>query len=133
MRPLKTIKVIFNGIGSVLVEVKEDWNPKTARRIMESLPLTGRAMRWGDEVYFEVGLNIEEENTRVDMEVGDVAFWPPGNAICLFFGRTPVSVSDKPRAYSPVNPFGVVVEGIDILRRVKGGERVTVTLGEKRA
>ncbi len=129
MRSLKTIKVIFNGVGSVLVEVKEDWNPKTAKRIMESLPLTGRAMRWGDEVYFEVGLNIEEENTRVDMEVGDVAFWPPGNAICLFFGRTPVSVSDKPRAYSPVNPFGVIVEGIDVLRRVKGGERVTVTLG----
>jgi len=123
------IKITFNGIGSVLVEVKEDWNPKTARRIMESLPLTGRAMRWGDEVYFEVGLNIEEENTKVDMEVGEVAFWPPGNAICLFFGRTPVSVSNKPRAYSPVNPFGVIVEGIDILRRVKGGEKVTVTLG----
>jgi hypothetical protein len=123
------IKITFNGIGSVLVEVKEDWNPKTARRIMESLPLTGRAMRWGDEVYFEVGLNIEEENTKVDMEVGEVAFWPPGNAICLFFGRTPVSVSNKPRAYSPVNPFGVIVEGIDILRRVKGGEKVTVTSG----
>jgi len=123
------IKITFNGIGSVLVEVKEDWNPKTARRIMESLPLTGRAMRWGDEVYFEVGLNIEEENTKVDMEVGEVAFWPPGNAICLFFGRTPVSVSNKPRAYSPVNPFGVIVEGIDILRKVKGGEKVTVTLG----
>ena len=129
MRNPKMIRMVFNGVGSVLVEVKEDWNPKTVRRIMESLPLTGRAMRWGDEVYFEVSLSIEEENTRVDMEVGDVAFWPPGNAICLFFGRTPVSVSNKPRAYSPVNPFGVIVEGIDILRRVKGGEKVTVTLG----
>jgi len=129
MRNSKMIRMVFNGVGSVLVEVKEDWNPKTVRRIMESLPLTGRAMRWGDEVYFEVSLSIEEENSRVDVEVGDVAFWPPGNAICIFFGKTPVSVSDKPRAYSPVNPFGVVVEGIDILRRVKGGERVTVTVG----
>ena len=129
MRNSKMIRMVFNGVGSVLVEVKEDWNPKTVRRIMESLPLTGRAMRWGDEVYFEVSLSIEEENSRVDVEIGDVAFWPPGNAICLFFGKTPVSVSDKPRAYSPVNPFGVVVEGIDILRRVKGGERVTVTVG----
>lgn len=124
----KVIKMVFNGVGSVLVEVKEDWNPKTARRILESLPLTGRAMRWGNEVYFEVNISVEEENSRVDMEVGEVAFWPPGNAICLFFGRTPVSVSDKPRAYSPVNPFGVVVEGIDVLRKVKGGEKVTVTI-----
>ncbi|MEM2238691.1 MAG: cyclophilin-like fold protein [Candidatus Bathyarchaeia archaeon] len=125
----RVIKIVFNGVGSVLVEVKEDWNPKTVRRILESLPLSGRAMRWGDEVYFEVNLNVEEENSRVDMEVGEVAFWPPGNAICLFFGRTPVSVSDKPRAYSPVNPFGVIVEGIDILRKVKGGEKVTVVMG----
>ncbi|MEM3546697.1 MAG: cyclophilin-like family protein [Candidatus Bathyarchaeia archaeon] len=125
----RVIKIVFNGVGSVLVEVKEDWNPKTVRRVLESLPLSGRAMRWGDEVYFEVNLNVEEENSRVDMEVGEVAFWPPGNAICLFFGRTPVSVSDKPRAYSPVNPFGVIVEGIDILRKVKGGEKVTVVMG----
>ncbi|MBS7611866.1 hypothetical protein KEJ27_06635 [Candidatus Bathyarchaeota archaeon] len=124
----KVIKIIFNGVGSVLVEVKEDWNPKTAKRILECLPLTGRAMRWGDEVYFEVNLSVEEENSRVDMEVGEVAFWPPGNAICLFFGKTPVSVSNKPRAYSPVNPFGVVIEGIDILRKVKGSEKVTVTV-----
>lgn len=124
----KVIKMVFNGVGSVLVEVKEDWNPKTARRVLESLPLTGRAIRWGDEVYFEVNLSVEEENSRVDMEVGEVAFWPPGNAICLFFGRTPVSISDKPRAYSPVNPFGVVVEGIDILRKVKGSEKVTLTV-----
>ncbi|MEM2849993.1 MAG: cyclophilin-like fold protein [Candidatus Bathyarchaeia archaeon] len=129
MESSKKIKMVFNGVGSILVEVREDWNPKTTKRILESLPLTGRAMRWGDEVYFEVNINIEEENSRVDMEVGEVAFWPPGNAICLFFGRTPVSRSDKPRAYSPVNPFGVVVEGIDILRRVKGGEKVTVVMG----
>jgi len=122
----KRIRFRFEGIGSVLVEVKEEWNPKTAKRILDSLPLTGRAMRWGDEVYFDVGLNIDEENSRVDMEVGEVAFWPPGSAICLFFGRTPVSVSDKPRAYSPVNPFGVVVEGLETLKKVRGGETVTV-------
>lgn len=128
MAPSKRIKIVFSNVGSVLVEVREDWNPKTAKRILESLPLTGRAIRWGDEVYFEVGISIEEEKSRVDMEVGEVAFWPPGNAICLFFGRTPVSTSDKPKAYSPVNPFGVVVEGIEILKKVKGGEKVTVTM-----
>lgn len=122
----RRVRLTFDEIGSVLVEIREDWNPKTAGKILESLPLTGRAMRWGEEVYFDVGLNIAEENSKIELEVGDVAFWPPGSAICLFFGRTPVSVSDKPRAYSPVNPFGVVVEGLDVLRRVRGGERVVV-------
>ncbi len=122
------LKISFKNVGDVFVELKPDWNPKTVNKIVESLPISSTANRWGDEVYFDIGIKVEEENSRVDMEVGEVAYWPPGHALCIFFGPTPVSESDKPKAYSPVNPVGIVVSGIEVLHRVRGGEEVIVEL-----
>lgn len=101
---------------------------KTAKAIFASLPIEGLAKRWGDEIYFDVGLKLPlEKDARQDVEVGDIAYWPEGPAICIFFGRTPVSKSEKPRAYSPVNIFGKI-SNIDIaaLRKVKNGDRIKV-------
>ncbi|MCS7385424.1 MAG: cyclophilin-like fold protein [archaeon GB-1867-005] len=122
------LKIEFEGVGSVIVKLVEEWGPKTIEKLIEALPIESTANRWGDEVYFEVGVEAAEENSRVDMEVGEVAYWPPGNALCIFFGPTPVSVTEKPRAYSPVNPVGIVEEGIEVLRKVNGGEKVRVEL-----
>ncbi len=55
--------------------------------IWEALPIEGRANRWGDEIYFRVGLDMPEEDAREVVEVGDLGYWPPGQAFCLFFGR----------------------------------------------
>jgi hypothetical protein len=55
------------------------------------------------------------------MEIGDVAFWPDGDAIAIFFGRTPASVDDKPRAYSPCNFIGTLEGDTSALKRVKSG------------
>jgi len=122
----KQIKIISKSIGEVYAELRDDLNPKTCEAIWKSLPLEGIARRWGDEVYFDVGLNIELENPLQEVEIGDAAFWPPGRAICIFFGLTPVSRGNKPRAYSPVNVFARIIGDPKIFRRVEDGERVRI-------
>jgi hypothetical protein len=64
----------------------------TAKKILEVLPLESSANVWGDEIYFDIPLNIElEPEAGADVEIGDLAYWPAGPAFCIFFGPTPVS------------------------------------------
>lgn len=99
----------------------------TARKIAAALPLEGTANRWGEEIYFEIPVDIElEENAVEEVPVGTLAYWPSGRALCIFFGPTPVSTSDQPRAYSPVNVFGHLSEAASLLKGVKDGDRVRV-------
>jgi hypothetical protein len=100
----------------------------TARKILESLPLEGDATLWGDEIYFEIPLQLEPEaDARADVSVGDLGYWPVGAAFCIFFGPTPVSTDDRPKAYSPVNVFGRLSEDPGRLKSVRDGARVRVT------
>ena len=78
----------------------------TARAIWDALPLEARANRWGDELYFPVPVELEEDDAQEGVRVGDVAYWPPGHAICIFWGPTPASEGEGPRAASPVHVFG---------------------------
>jgi len=109
-------------------EIDEKKNPKTARAIIQALPINGTANRWGDEIYFEIPVYIKEENSQQEVEIGDLAYWIEGSCLCIFFGRTPVSVSNKPKAYSPVNVFGRLTskDPINILKRVKNGEKIRI-------
>ena len=68
-----------------------DKNPVTAETILKNLPIEGRAIKWGEEYYFYTDIEIEEENGQTEMEIGDIAYWPEGKAICIFLGITPVS------------------------------------------
>lgn len=100
----------------------------TARRIIETLPLEGTVNRWGDEIYFDIPLQIELAPDAVtDVEVGTLAYWPAGPALCIFFGPTPVSTGPQPRAYSPVNVFGRISEDPGGLRVIENGARIRVT------
>jgi hypothetical protein len=101
-------------------------NPMTKDAIIRALPFEGRANVWGDEIYFNIPAGVEEENTQQDMEEGDIAFWPIGNAMCFFFGKTPVSDSEKPKAYSPVNLFARVIGNSKVLKQVKDGDLIKV-------
>ncbi len=75
----------------------------TAEEIWDRLPFEGPASLWGDEIYFEIPVSMElEDGARQTVEVGDVAYWPQGEALCIFFGPTPASTDEKPRAASPV-------------------------------
>ncbi|OQX27666.1 MAG: hypothetical protein BWK80_04150 [Desulfobacteraceae bacterium IS3] len=99
-----------------------------AQKIWEELPVEGEADIWGDEIYFEIPIDMNEEaDARTELEAGDLAYWPVGSAFCIFFGPTPVSTDDKkPRAASPVNVFGRVTGDISSLRKVRSGIKVRV-------
>lgn len=100
----------------------------TARRIASALPLEGRANVWGQEIYFDIPVQIELAGDAVaDVNVGTLAYWPTGSALCIFFGPTPVSVDDQPRAYSPVNVFGRIIGDATTLKQVPGGSTVRVS------
>jgi hypothetical protein len=112
--------------GSVTVEADLNDSP-TAQAIWEALPIKERGNRWGEEIYF--GIPVQQplaEDARAEMAVGELGYWPPGNAFCIFFGRTPASVDDQPRAASPVNPIGQVVDDATVLTKVRDGETVTL-------
>lgn len=100
-------------------------NPNTRDAIADALPLEGDAARWGDELYFRTEVDVPAEDARAEVPVGAVAYWPQGNAVCLFWGPTPASRGDEPRAASPVN---VVAELDDVgpLSRVEGGATVRI-------
>lgn len=99
-------------------------NP-TARQIWAALPLEGQANIWGNEIYFEIPINAgPEPGARAEVEVGELGYWPPGHAFCIFFGPTPVSTDEKPRAYSPVNILGRVLGEATRFRAVPSGAKV---------
>jgi len=94
-----------------------------------ALPFHSVVHRWGEEIYFDAPFHADREgDARADMEVGEVAYWPDGDAIALFFGPTPASVGDKPRAYSPCNLLGRVQGPIKRLGTVKDGSSVEVLM-----
>jgi hypothetical protein len=112
--------------GPVTVEAELNDSP-TARMIWEALPITGHANTWGDEIYFSIPVQAERAaDARADVEVGELGYWPVGKAFCVFFGPTPASTGDKPRAASPVNVVGRALGDVKQLRRVPDG--VTVML-----
>ena len=105
----------------------EMFDTPTAQKIIEVLPYESPANIWGDEIYFDIPLNIDPEpDARADVEVGDLAYWPAGPAFCIFFGPTPVSTGDQPRAYSPVNVFGRIIGDATQFKSVSNGAMVKV-------
>lgn len=109
-------------------ELSAEWtdeNPETRAAIDAALPLKGEATRWGDELYFRTGVDAPAEETREAVPVGAVAYWPSGNAICLFWGPTPASEGDQPRAAGPVNVVARITD-TSVLEGVEGGVRVRI-------
>jgi hypothetical protein len=102
---------------------------ETAGKVAEALPLEARTSTWGEEIYFTIPVEAEEENAVETVERGDLAFWPVGSAFCIFFGPTPMSRGDEIRPYSPVNPIGRLRCDLDPLRGIGDGEPVTVRVG----
>ncbi|MGQ9587736.1 MAG: cyclophilin-like fold protein [Thermoplasmata archaeon] len=99
----------------------------TIRKLLDSLPFRSRGNRWGDEIYFEAPFHSDlEDDARQDMEIGDVAYWPDGDAIAIFFGLTPISTSHRPRAYSACNVVGRVEGDMSPLRAVMTGAVIEV-------
>lgn len=107
----------------------ELFDTKTVQLIINETPLNGKVNIWGDEIYFPVSFTAElEKDALEEVEVGTLAYWPPGKAFCVFFGPTPVSTSSKPRGYSPVNVIGRIHGNLEDLRTISPGESIKVEL-----
>ena len=97
----------------------------TAIAIWAQLPIEGQVTTWGEEIYFKIPVEMPQENdARAEVEVGELGYWPVGSAFCIFFGPTPVSTDEKPRAYSPVNIIGKIHGELVELKSVRDGEQV---------
>lgn len=95
-------------IGEVKANLLLDKNPKTCKAIWDNLPLKLTLSRWGEELYGSIPIKIEEENSQLECEIGDVGYWMQGSGFCIFWGPTPASSNDKPVAASPVNVFAKI-------------------------
>ena len=109
---------------SLAAELNES---ETAEAIFQALPFQEPGNRWGDEIYFAIPIKTQRSpDARADMQVGELAYWPPGKAFCLFFGPTPASDGEQPRAASPVNPIGRIIDDVAPLKDVPDGITVYV-------
>jgi uncharacterized protein len=126
----KKIKAIFTDINrEVSIELDDSHSPKTVNAILENLPIEVNINRWGDELYTEKTQIVEkEEDAKREVNLFDVAYWPEGNALCLFYGPTPISREGKVLAYSPVNIVGRIStrdnEKEDVLEKIRDSTRV---------
>lgn len=105
----------------------ELFETQTARAIEDSLPIEAEPDEWGDEFYFEVPVEMPlDETATVKVKVGDIGYWPPGNALAIFFGPTPISSGSEPVPASDVNLIGKILGDATALRQVKGARKIRV-------
>ena len=101
-------------------------NSRTADAIWEALPFVAYANTWGDEIYFAIPVNLELEQGQEVVELGDLGYWPPGSAFCIFFGRTPMSRGEEIRPASAVTVFGRVGGDATTLKEVEPGTQIII-------
>lgn len=112
--------------GRVAITVELNDSP-TAAALAKALPFSATVNTWGEEIYFTTPVSARPSpDARAEVAVGEVAYWPPGKALCVFFGRTPASIGNEPRAASPVNPVGRVVGDATAVAMIREGSAVTV-------
>ena len=114
-RIMRMIEIEIEGKGKALAKLDER-NPGIREALFQALPLEGIASLWGEEVYFDVPLQMQNENPSPTASAGDVCYWSPGPAFCIFFGKT--------QPISAVNHIGKISEGLDLFRRVQAGDRI---------
>ena len=125
----KLIKLVFSEFNeSVSVELDDLRSPKTVKAILENLPIEVNINKWGQELYTDrTPIVAQEENAKLEVGLLDVAFWPEGNALCLFYGPTPISKVGKIVPASPVNIVGrIVSHDSNIVDKVKNTSKVLI-------
>ena len=121
------IQVEIPKLKNIDLELDDSDSPNTVKSFIESLPFTVGSNLWGEEIYTdESPINVGEENAKSPVELFDVAFWPTGKAICLFYGPTPIGKKDEIKPYSPVNIIGKILNpDKQILSELKDGTNIT--------
>ena len=113
-------KVAFSieGLGEAQGEFFRFAAPRTSDALLRNLPVNGRAVRYGEEIYFQVAVKAPGEKPRSNMEVASIGYWPQGDAVCIFYGPT--------RPYSPVNLLGRITSGLELFKQLKEGTVITI-------
>ena len=111
--------------GSVVVDAELN-DTDTANEIWDALPIQASGNTWGDEIYFKIAVENEVENGQEVVELGDLGYWPPGSAFCLFFGPTPASQGDEIRPASEVTVIGKIKGDSTVLKSVPSGSSVLI-------
>lgn len=111
------LEIEIKGKGKAIAELDQR-NPETARQIYENLPLTGSAKLWLEEVYFETSLNIDYEKPSSTASKGDLSYWPPGSAFCIFYGES--------QPASAVNHIGQITDNLELFTNVAEDDEVII-------
>jgi uncharacterized protein len=129
----KIIDIIFPDLDDKSIRIKLDdtLSPKTFKVILDNLPVEVSINKWGEELYTDrTTITVEQEdNAKTEVNELDVAYWPEGNALCLFYGPTPISKNGKILAYSPVNIIGKILDSSNkhvILNQIKERAKVII-------
>ena len=112
------VKFVVEGLGEAEGELVRFLAPRTIDMIVRKLPMEGRAALWKEEVYFETPIKMGEEKAKATVEVGTIAFWPMGSAVCIFYG------SSQP--YSPVSILGKVTANLELFKQTKSGTKIRI-------
>ena len=121
-------RTIIIKVNRLSIEAKID-SSELSDLLWEKLPIEASVNLWGDEIYFKTNLESQSNQLQQVVDIGDVAFWPPGQAMCLFFGLTPISTPDEIRPASAVIVFGKLIDDSKLLNIVKSGESISILKG----
>ena len=116
-------------VGNIKADAELNDN-ETARKIWEKLPIESTANTWGDEIYFLIPVKVKLGDAKELVSEGDLGYWPPGTAFCIFFGPTPMSQGDEIRPASPVNVFGRITSDSKIFKKVTPGVKIIIEKAE---
>jgi len=106
------------------------YDTPAGQEIWNTLPIHSRGNVWGEEIYFSIGAKVKMENGREVVEEGDLGFWPPGSAFCIFYGLTPMSTPDEIRPASAVEVVGKITDDFRVLKLLKSSPNVIITRNE---
>jgi hypothetical protein len=112
------VKFVVEGLGEAEGELVRFLAPRTVDLVVRKLPIEGRMAVWKEEVYFETPIKMGEEKAKGTVEVGTIAFWPMGSAICIFYGNS--------QPYSPVSILGKITANLELFKQVKSGTKIRV-------
>lgn len=121
------IQIDIPKLKNIYIELDDSQSPKTVKAFIKKLPFSVETNLWGDEIYTsESPINVGEENAKPLVKLFDVAFWPTGKAICLFYGPTPIGKKNEIKPYSPVNIIGKIINpDKQILTQLQDGTVIT--------
>lgn len=125
------VRIKSKSIGELMAELTDEFSPRTFNEVVKALPIEGIANLWGNEIYFAIPVHVPEENAVEVVEKGTIAYWPPGNSLCIFWGPTPASRHrNEIRPASPVNVVGKVLGDLEVLNKVRFREKIIIERAE---